>query len=128
MFLNPNEYTVLDMNIAKFGKYEPLFKDLDARKGSIPVRDNNVDIYRGWATWYKGIAHLVNNEPCSSLKDLRAVDVERGIYQLIGSRNDGRKEKQRRKDHAVARKLLKCPEGRSHEEVIELGRQLKTKN
>ena len=92
MFLDPNNYPVLDREISKLADVEnsPI-QDLKIHPTYIPIhkpdpkkRDNH-QIYEEWAKWCRNIAKQVNSYPYSPLKDLRAVDVERAIYKLSQS-------------------------------------------
>ncbi len=149
MFLCPSRYPVLDLNIARFTHSEgfpPLqylsFNRKDPSKATaIPLNlstrngqatgeltsqgKRNEQCYENWASWCIGIADLVNSETSQCL---RAVDVERGIFQLVGSEKDDIPIWQREENHAIARQLLNCPEGWTHEKVIDHARQLETKN
>ncbi len=129
MFLDPENYPVLDKNIAEFGKQSgfPILTDL--RIGNrIDITNKSESIYKNWASWCRGIAQLVNCELSSCHQSLRVADVERGIYQLIGSKKDRVPTRQREKNHLKVRTLLNCPEGYSHKDVTELGNKLITKN
>ena len=85
MFLDPENYPVLDKNIAKFGKRSGFTILKDLRIGTrIDITNKSESIYKNWAAWCRGTACLVNSEPSSSHQNLRAVDVERGIFHLAG--------------------------------------------
>ena len=150
MFLCPSEYAVLDLNIARFARSEgfsPLedlsFNTKDPSEATaIPLEfkrrnyqpteelndqgKRNEECYENWVAWCKGIAYLVNSESSSSHQDLRAVDVERGLFQFVGSKGDRIPHCLRKDYHSVARRLLECPTGWTSDEVIALGRKLRT--
>ena len=102
MFLDPR-FPVLDLKVARAfanGGFAPLTR-LRFDKGGIGITLSNVNVYEGWARWCREIAGLANEEPPSSRRGLRAVDVERALFSLAG-----------RPDHEDrARKLLEGPEG-----------------
>ena len=84
MFLEPEKYPVLDLKIAGFANTEcfsPL-KNLKIYPTSIPITKHNETIYEDWASWCWEIAGLVNAEPTAPCNTLRAVDIERAIFQL----------------------------------------------
>ena len=110
MFLDPDNYPVLDNKIAKFAKSNeiPLLNGLKIYS-TIPITDSNERIYVCWAKWCQYIANQANEEPTSFCKDLRAVDVERGIFNLIGSERDNISFQQRMNNHEKARRLLLGP-------------------
>ncbi len=123
MFLDPNEYPVLDMNLAEeFSQldcFPPLggltfrkkkdFPKKNKHETQIRITKHNEEVYEKWALWCGGIARLVN---CELSPTLRAVDVERAIYQL---ECDG--------GTSEALRLLACPEDWTHGQVMVLGRQ-----
>ena len=123
MFLDPNKYPVLDMNLAEeFSQLDcfPPLEGLTFRKKKdfpkknkhetqIRITKHNEEVYAKWALWCGGIARLVN---CELSSVLRAVDVERAIYQL---ECDG--------ETSEAWRLLACPEGQTHQSVIDLARR-----
>ena len=87
MFLDPDNYPVLDNRIADNFAQSPCFPPLeDLRKSqsetTIRISGPNEQVYENWAKWCRDIADLVNSHPASPCKDLRAVDVERAIFQL----------------------------------------------
>ena len=84
MFLDPISYPVLDLKIADFAKSErfPPLKCLKAYPKYIPITVHNEKIYGCWASWCRAVAEQVNSEPTAPCKNLRAVDVERAIFQL----------------------------------------------
>lgn len=96
MFLDP-EYPVLDKKLAEAFSQSACFpplQDLKFRKKadfgdrcetSIRITKDNEGVYEEWARWCRCIANLVNSYPASPCKDLRAVDVERAIFQLSQS-------------------------------------------
>ena len=92
MFLDPCNYPVLDSQIAKFANSEcfPTLQNLTIyRKNQtgerIDVTQHNEEVYENWASWCRETASRVNSHPNSPCKDIRAVDVERAIYQLAKS-------------------------------------------
>ena len=88
MFLDPDRYPVLDLKIArataKRSYFEPLQK-LTVNKTSIPITRANADAYARWACWCRSIATQINAIPQSPCGYLRAVDVERAVFQLVDS-------------------------------------------
>lgn len=130
MFLDPDNYPVLDRRIANFviepATHFPPLQNIKSKSSNvIDITGPKEQKYMNWALWCRGIADIV--KPLSSSK-LRAVDVERGIFQFVGSKKDPIPHYQREKNHAVARQLLNCPEGWTPEKVIRHAQQLKTKN
>lgn len=102
MFLDPTRFPVLDLRIARAfasGGFAPL-TGLRFGPGGISITRSNANAYDDWARWCGSIAGLVNEEPASPRRDLRAVDVERAIFTLVDSGASDR-----------ARALLKGPEG-----------------
>ena len=102
MFLDPR-FPVLDLKVARaFANrgFAPL-ADLRFDKSGIRITRSNVRVYDGWARWCREIAALVNEEPPSPRRALRAVDVERVLFTLA--------DKPAQEDRA--RKLLGGPEG-----------------
>lgn len=102
MFLDPR-FPVLDLKVARAfanGRFAPL-SDLRFDKGGIRITLSNIRAYECWARWCREIAGVVNEEPSSPRRGLRAVDVERALFTLAD-----------RPDHRDrARKLLAGPEG-----------------
>ncbi len=94
MFLDPVSYPVLDLQIARFAASNPFppLEGLKMQKTYIPISKDNERIYHNWAAWCRAIAEQVNEEPTSPCRDLRAVDVERGIFTLIHSDKDGARQ------------------------------------
>ena len=96
MFLDPNNYPVLDMILAEaFSQHDtfPPLKHLRFRKKidfgkradvQIRITKSNDQVYGEWASWCSKTAGLVNAEPTAPCKNLRAVDVERAIFHLVG--------------------------------------------
>ena len=132
MFLDPNNYPVLDERISRLSHIDPSpVKDLKIYPTYIPIhpsgnrRDGkkpNCRIYEDWASWCQGIAHLMKQE-CDF--PFRAVDVERGLFWLIGPRNRRISDTQR-KNKTIAKQLIYCPQGYTHQNVIDLARKLAT--
>ena len=93
MFLCPGDYPVLDNILArKFGRSDcflPL-RSLVILKSdtSIRITESNEQVYEKWACWCRETAQLVNAETSSPCKNLRAVDVERAIFQLAQADKD----------------------------------------
>ena len=93
MFLDPCSYPVLDSQIAKFSNSEhfpPLQNLTIYRKNQtgerIDITQDNEEVYVKWASWCRGVAKVANAAyPRSPRNDLRAVDVERAIFQLSQS-------------------------------------------
>ena len=99
MFLDPDSYPVLDTQIAKITKlahfppFEPV--GIQAIIGGIgPTSERR---YASWASWCREVAKAVNAYPHSPTKGLRAVDIERAIYQIAKS------------DKEKAKRLLQGP-------------------
>ena len=88
MFLDPDRYPVLDLKIARAtankSYFAPLQK-LTVNQTSIPVTRANAAGYARWACWCRSIATRINEIPQSPCGDLRAVDVERAVFQLADS-------------------------------------------
>ena len=87
MFLDPTRFPVLDLKIARAfanGGFPPL-AGLGFGPGGIPITRRNANAYGGWARWCGSVAGLVNEEPASPRRDLRAVDVERALFTLADS-------------------------------------------
>ena len=91
MFLDPASHPVLDMKIAEaFSQSSdfPPLEDLVFRKHadtSIRVTRMNECVYRKWASWCRDIAAWVKTGSGSSCEGVRAVDVERAVFTLVGS-------------------------------------------
>ena len=110
MFLDPDNFPVLDTKLAEnFSQYHifPPLLNLTFKKKSehgqqgdtqIRITRSNERTYDEWASWCRETARQVNSEFTSPCKDLRAVDVERAIYQLANS------------DQASAWELLSGPQ------------------
>ena len=115
MFLDPNNYPVLDSRIANFAKLSrfPPLQDLsmNASGDNITLVRANEDVYEKWSSWCRDTAKAVRSySRCPPpLKDLRAVDVERAIYQLVGSKKDHLATEQRQKNLLKAQRLLLGP-------------------
>lgn len=106
MFLSAGTRPVLDIKIAKFARWfkiPPLSNlKLSWDEKSIPLSNKeNIVIYEWWSSWCSTTASRVNDEPSSTCKNLRAVDVERAIFWQIREANNSK-----------ARSLLKGPETR----------------
>ena len=84
MFLDPGRYPVLDTNIFRLTNL-PHFPPLQGMNRTLAVNGQSEQVYENWALWCKCIAETINAYDDSPLKDLRAVDIERGIFQLMGS-------------------------------------------
>lgn len=89
MFLDPENYPVLDKKIATFAK-SPCFPPLQnlswgESETTIRISGPNERVYGKWAKWCRDVAGQVNSYSDSHFKDLRAVDVERAIFQLSQS-------------------------------------------
>tara|TARA_B100000686_G_scaffold324810_1_gene380844 strand:+ start:518 stop:1207 length:690 start_codon:yes stop_codon:yes gene_type:complete len=80
-FLNPYENVVLDNKLYKIGDCKPSNVFTEIKKGrsenTISITERNQDVYLRWCEYCKNTAdkYFPND-------DIRAVDVERGIYQL----------------------------------------------
>ena len=87
MFLDPDNYPVLDSQIVRFANSDifPPLKHLNMYTSNIPVTVHNEQVYEEWALWCRETARTVNSYPHSPRKDLRAVDIQRGITQLVRS-------------------------------------------
>ena len=87
MFLDPTRFPVLDLKLAKAfaGGGVPPLADLRFGPGGIPITRSNATAYDDWAQWCRNVAGLVNEEPASPRRDLRAVDVERALFTLVES-------------------------------------------
>ena len=84
MFLDPTRFPVLDLKIAKAfanGGFPPL-AGLGFDPSGIRITRSNANAYEDWARWCREIAGLVNEDPASPRRDLRAVDVERALFTL----------------------------------------------
>ena len=87
MFLDPTRFPVLDLRIAGAfanGGFSPL-AGLGFGPGGIRITRSNANAYDDWARWCGNVAGLVNEEPASPRRDLRAVDVERALFTLVDS-------------------------------------------
>ena len=97
MFLDPVNFPVLDMKLAEeFSQSEsfPPLRYLTFKKKaefgkkadtSIRITEYNENVYENWASWCLETATKVSSHSNSPCKDLRAVDVERAIYQIAKS-------------------------------------------
>ena len=75
MFLDPERFVALDSKIHKLREYpQTIFANLD---NHLNLTQNNVDVYQQWCELCVRIA---NEYPDLNA---RAVDVERGIYQMV---------------------------------------------
>lgn len=115
MFLDPDNYPVLDSRIANFAKlscFPPLQNlSMNASGDVITPGQANEKVYEKWASWCRDTAKAVRiySRCPPPIKDLRAVDVERAIYQLVGSKKDPLTIAQRQKNHLKAQRLLLGP-------------------
>ena len=88
MFLDPARYPVLDLKIARATANESYFaalQKLTVSQTSVPITHANADAYARWACWCRSIATQINGIPQSPCGYLRAVDVERAVFQLVDS-------------------------------------------
>ena len=94
MFLDPDNYPVLDLKIAKAYANRPKFSPLQGLtvRTSIPVTAVNRTCYEKFARWARRTATSVNSTSGSLRHDLRAVDVERALFTLA---EHGQKDKVR---------------------------------
>lgn len=79
MFLNPTNYVVLDLQLMKLANEEPhnLFAEITRFSTSIPITQENQRRYQAWCDLCKRAAGTY------FVDGFIAVDVERGIFQLI---------------------------------------------
>ena len=120
MFLDPARFPVLDLKIAREfggGNFPPL-ASLRFGPGGIRITRSNADAYYAWARWCRNVAGLVNEEPASPRRDLRAVDVERALFTLVdqGARSrrapaDATEDAGAESNAWKARALLRGPAG-----------------
>ena len=78
MFLDPENNCVLDLQIAQLRQDAPeerALSDLKVYLTRIPITNHNSDVYNKWKDECSGIGRY--------LGDLRAVDIERGLFHLI---------------------------------------------
>ena len=128
MFLDPADFPVLDREISKLAcvEHSPI-RCLKINPTHIPIhkpdltKRNNHQIYEDWAAWCRGIACLVSSESSPTHQDIRAVDVERGIYHLIDPKSPPIAQGQKNSD--IVQQLLKCPEGWTLQMVIDFARR-----
>ena len=87
MILDPDNYPVLDNQIADFANLEnfPPLNGLRIYTYNIPVTFHNEQKYEEWASWCRDTAMAVNAYADSPRQDLRAADIERGIVQIAKS-------------------------------------------
>ena len=89
-FLNPYENVVLDNKLYKIGGCKPSNVFTEIKKGrnetTIRITKSNQDVYLRWCVSCKNTA-----DKYFPNKDVRAVDVERGIYQLCSEAEDNGK-------------------------------------
>ena len=81
MFLDPNRFVVLDAQLGKLHDEHPhaIFTNLSRRKGDgyLSMSRANIGVYNDWCRLCERIAAH------PELLQVRAVDVERGIYQMV---------------------------------------------
>ena len=86
MFLDPRQFVVLDQTLMEleFASNQTLFKQVKQRKTYVPITGPNERRYEEWS-------HLCTRASKTYFRgtDVIAVDVERGIYQLV---NEGQLE------------------------------------
>ncbi len=82
MFLDPNNYVVLDLKLCALGRQQQknLFHRLTSRKTYIPISERNEGVYEEWCKLCRAIADMHYQGT-----GIRAVDVERGIFHLVDS-------------------------------------------
>lgn len=82
MFLDPEKYVVMDLQLAKLKIFFPesFFQNLVVHKTSIPVNKINVLFYETWCQFCQNLAGSLTLE-------IRAVDVERSIFQMVKENN-----------------------------------------
>ena len=80
MFLDPDRNPVLDLKIARVHLRQPLHGLTFGT--SIPITKKNADAYGRWAGWCRRIAERINGASGAPCGDLRAVDVERAVFEL----------------------------------------------
>lgn len=82
MFLDPERYVVMDLQLAKIKEYFPesFFSKLVVYKTSLPANQLNEAFYDNWCNFCRDAASRNN------LGKNRAVDVERYIFQLVRSK------------------------------------------
>jgi len=79
MFLDPSNYVVLDLKLMKLGNTTPqnIFSRMNRQETHMPLTTHNESCYEEWCT----ICRCAGSQYWDPPK--RAVDVERGIYQLV---------------------------------------------
>lgn len=79
MFLSPEKYVVLDLQLAKIKKEAPssLFENLVAYETSIPINHANCSCYQEWCLFCAYVSNHLLGGRC------RPVDVERGIFTIV---------------------------------------------
>lgn len=84
MFLDPGNYPVLDLKIARIAQ-ECGFPPLRGLRvyTSIPVTKANAARYERWACWCCDVAARLNSAHGLGSRELRAVDIERAVFALI---------------------------------------------
>jgi len=86
MFLDPCNYVVLDQKLVKLREQpiRTIFCDLTfaRRATSIPINKANEEVYERWCQLCRRIA-----SQCLQMSRSGAVDVERGIFQMVASNN-----------------------------------------
>lgn len=80
MFLNPQDFVTLDRKLMKLAQLSPrtLFAHINERGTYIPVTDSNERYYQDWCNLCRKLA-----ETYFGGKNILAVDIERGIFQLV---------------------------------------------
>ena len=94
MFLDPDNFPVLDLKIARTARRPefPPLRDLRIYT-SIPITKSNASCYGRWAYWCQNVAVRLNGaHGAGAAHDLRAVDIERAVFALIdcGRTDDAR--------------------------------------
>lgn len=80
MFLNPQDFVTLDRKLMKLAQVSPrtLFAHIIECETYIPVTDSNERYYQDWCNSCRKLAQIYFGG-----KNILAVDIERGIYQLV---------------------------------------------
>ena len=84
MFLDPSRFVVMDLKLArlKYAETPTPFRRLKWREGetSIRITHRNQAVYEDWCAWCRRVA-----EENFGDSDIRAVDLERGMFHLVQS-------------------------------------------
>jgi hypothetical protein len=77
-FLDPHTFCVIDLKLCKINSVRDQFERRTRKTRYLPVNRVNVRSYEWWVDLCRRVAQALSNA-----ENLRAVDVERGFFQLV---------------------------------------------